>query len=164
MYDFFAPLLNFFRQQTGLKTDAASSSGSVHAKLKYLNDTTVPAVTTNVNAVVNTRQKPRGLVKGSGSTASTSYVAVLNITAKGSLNYATIDNSGSAATTYMKITIDGTMVLETSEEGTTEHFITPYGDSATAPGALNWEFKTSLKIECRVSSGTGYYTYQYSAE
>ena len=38
MLDFFVPVINFIRRQVGLRTDAADTAGSVHAKLKLLID------------------------------------------------------------------------------------------------------------------------------
>ena len=159
-------LLAFLRRSVGLRDDAASATGSLHAKVKYLNDTTVPAVTTSVNANVNTRQKPRGPVGVVPffQTASSTYVTAYEVTGKGRLVGMLLTDGDKGG--RIKLTVDGhVMVNECQVSGAAgRHFPTEHFWYQDAPNALhglntitnggrfnNCEicFKTSLKIELR---------------
>lgn len=78
--------MSFIRRQVGLRTDAASASGSLHAKAGALKTT----INTQCDVKTSTRQAPRGLVGAAGYVSVNDHVAyttVLNITGRGRLLY-----------------------------------------------------------------------------
>ncbi len=159
-------LMSFIRRQVGLRTDAASSTGSLHAKVKYLIDTSIAGIL----SAVQQRQTPRGVVAAAGSysTGATSYGTALNITGKGALKAIAVKGAGSYHAT-VKITIDGVVINELNSQDST------YLQYPVANNSLNWllniggansygfdviandgnpqiftlEFNTSLKIELK---------------
>ena len=163
-------LLAFLRRQVGLRTDAASATGSLHGKVKHLNDTTVPAVTTSVNANVNTRTAPRGVagVPGSFTTTQTTYQTALNITGtRGKLIALSIHSTGSPVTVQLQLTVDGFVIGTnmTSEGATPNDQIfyptqlllgqNPAFQSLANGGRpqVDLHFKSSLKLAIRSTDG-----------
>lgn len=165
MFDVLGAVLSFIRRQIGLRTDAADVAGSLHAKVKQLNDTTVP------NQVA-TRQAPRGPVNAGGGycfTAAETLRTVLNITGKGRLIGASV--YAKATGDAFKLTVDG-QIFKTATMGTADAFnypphnflgggvnITFAGDNINFTTSGSWrnleiEFKTSLKIEVTGSIDT----------
>lgn len=90
---------------------------------------------------------------------STSYVNAVNYTGKGVLEFTAIQHDTNSATTTMQITIDGVVVILATVVGSGFN-----GTVAAMVGVINSSagislaavpFKTSLKIEVKVTSGTG---------
>ena len=75
--------MSFIRRQVGLRTDSASATGSIHAKIGDLKNT----VSSLANTIMSTLQKPRGNpVLGSFSfSAGSGSTTVLDITGRGQL-------------------------------------------------------------------------------
>ena len=165
-------LLAFLRRSVGLRDDAASATGSLHAKVADLATTKHNALT----ASINTRQKPRGPAGAFGtfSTAEVTYQTALNITGIGTLRAlkARKASAGPEGQTAVKITIDGHVVADgrtPSVTATTDFFPVEFmfvTDGTTTTGwatlanggrpIVNLDFKTSLKIEVmRLTGGDG---------
>ena len=162
-------LLAFLRRQVGLRTDAASATGSLHAKIKNINDNTIP------NTV---RQKPRGPAGAYGSLTSgtVAWVTALNVPGKGRLVLLG-RNQTNALKSRVRVTVDG-FVLATSGVS----YDGPAGDSfpphdyylasprmvAIAEGvsARNAEinFKTSLRLEIYSDLGSTTLNWLYEIE
>ena len=151
-------LLAFLRRQVGLRTDAASATGSLHAKIKNINDNTIP------NTV---RQKPRGPAGAYGSLTSNidAWVTALDVSGKGRL--VLLGRTQSALNKSMvRVTVDA-YVLATSGasyDGPTGDSFPPHDYYLTNPrmvamgtgvSAKNAEidFKTSLKLELYGEAG-----------
>lgn len=164
MFGMMEAMLSFLRRQVGLRTDSASASGSLHAKVGDLKNFTSSLQTT----VLNSLQKPRGApVKGSGEAPnSASYLTLLNITGKGQLLFIYLKNYG--PTTTVRVSIDNVVVSEGSS-GTVSssgsrmmfpvNFMTVdpsylmYNED-NAAHVLNIPFKSGLKIEGRRNGGS----------
>jgi len=150
-------ILGWLGYQMGLRTDTADAAGSLHAKVKYLNDTT---------------QTPRGPVAARGefsSSAGTTWETALNITGKGKL-IAFGAQGSTASQIKVKITVDGYQFdfYGPSASGVfypaPAYIYTPTGALATEadygrPDMFTIEFKTSLKIETYYSSANFHYVY-----
>ena len=154
--------------QLGQRTDGADAAGSLHSKVKYLNDNKIPTTETNINNNVNTRQKPRGAIKGLATTSSTSYATALDISGKGCLKWMKV-KTNSGINCYFKVTVDGNVTTELSTLSTSYIYPIAFSDlsniefSAT-PIAIDLEFKTSLKIEFYATGGVAFANWIYSAE
>lgn len=161
MFGLIGSLIGWIAYHLGLRTDAASASGSLHAKVKYLNDTTVPAVTTSVNANVATRQKPRGTAAyGTFSTTSTAYVTAKSVSGTGKfLGCRFYGTGGTPYPAYCRITIDGVQIGEVSTDSAS-------WVQFSLAGATAFSFKTSLLIEIRTGnvSFTTYVDWIYEVE
>ena len=160
----FLMLLGFLRKQIGLRTDVASATGTLHAK--------VADVKAQIDVLPSTRQAPRGVVtasRGSFSTASATLTTALDISGKGKLmKLGFFVNNGQSGT--IQITVDGILVLShisNSNAGQLYPVHTVYLSSAatglmaleTAGGDANYaeiEFNTSLKIAI-ASQGTTFH-------
>lgn len=93
------------------------------------------------------------------STTSTTYVNAVNYTGKGVLEFAAAQHDTNSLTTTMQITIDGVVVILGTVVGSGFN-----GTVAAMVGVINSSagislaaipFKVSLKIEVKVTSGTG---------
>ena len=149
----------------GKKTDAASATGSLFARIAYI-----------VNTIIPTLKKPRGLhgAPGSFTTALTTYQTALSITGKGRLVYlaaATASNS----TGDIQIEIDGTLVALASIGTTSGDLWYPDKQfpfnvlaatfASTGDPHLDMSFKESLVIYIKADMGGGAYVYwQYENE
>ena len=160
-------LVNEALTRLGKKTDAASATGSVHAKIAHI-----------VGTVIPTLQKPRGLhgAPGSFTTALTTYQTALSITGRGRLVYlaaATASNS----TGDIQIEIDGTLVALASIGTTSGDLWYPDKQfpfsvrvltatfASTGDPHLDMSFKESLVIYIKADMGGGAYVYwQYENE
>ena len=165
--------MSFIRRQVGLRTDAASSTGSLHAKLgdlrSYLGDLR-SYLYNAIDSFVSTRQKPRGVVAGSKGSfnggSGSKWVTALNVTGKGKL--LGLGFQGPHSTGYdVQITVDGYVVFSGGVKGAThsfptkEFYVSPYNGEKTdvsgSPQYAEIEFKSSLKIEMKGISNFGIY-------
>jgi hypothetical protein len=158
------PLLAWIRLQIGQRTDAASASGSVHAKVKDVKDT------------LATIQKPRtskeiGLF--SSSSLGTNYVQAGLITGRGMLMELQFSNSsGSVFGGNLRVTVDDTVVytLPVNIAGnTTEYPNSGFyfgGDVSTTGNSYNamLSFKNSLKLEANKTSEYGNFQIKWRTE
>jgi hypothetical protein len=149
MFGMMEAMLSFLRRQVGLRTDAASATGSLHAKIAYLKDTTIPG-----------RQAPRGPAGafGSFSTSQPSYQTALNVSGRGSLIGLVLTGQNDMLEhAYVKLTVDGYALAES--HGPDAGNIA-YPELNYLFGGLNFsasgdprnaeiEFKSSLKIELK---------------
>ncbi len=146
-------MLSFLRRQVGLRTDSASSSGSVHAKLGELRE----YVNTRVDEVINTVQKPRTTYKGTYSTTSRSYVTALNISGKGMLRCLKYLTTRDTCDVYLKVTIDGRQIISFNDGYSKDQWqwVAPDLDSGgpSGPYDIHVAFNQSLKIQ--IMSGDG---------
>lgn len=138
--------MSFIRRQVGLRTDAASASGSLHAKVTdlknwlygYLSNTIYPR-TDAFNAKV-----PRIIVDYFQNTGSATG-PIVNISGSGYLtgisSVCRTDSTGAHVT--LQITIDGNVVLDNITP--TIRFVTPGNKYNIISGFLR--FNNSLKIE-----------------
>lgn len=167
--------LDIVNTNIGSKTDTASATGSLHAKVKDLKDNGSPAI-----------QKPRGAAgtPGSCSNTGTSYNTALNITGKGKLKALAIYRAGgSTSVIKLRLTIDGVVVAEGCTPNITNTYYYPLPlflltnaaatqawDTAANDGKANnaeISFKSSLKIEICAPTGTSSYGtvyWQYEKE
>ena len=165
-------LLGWMGYQVGQTTDAGSASGSVHAKLKYINDTLIPANTTTLTNNINLRQKPRGPVSAGidFTTSSTSYVTALSVSGAGRVVALGTSGGSSAGYPTVKITVDGYLFCEAKglSNSTAQHPnpmfpFCPSGGATTGfeladatndvgHGNCQIEFKTSLLIQLKTSN------------
>ncbi len=154
-------LLSFMRRQVGLRTDTASSTGSLHAKVKDAKNNII----SEANSIKSTLQRPRGVhgIPGSFSTTQTEYQTALSVTGKGKLTHLAMATT-SANTGYVKITIDGAVIAYGSviETGGKRHYPTsdlpftttemttpPNFDADGSPKNAEFSYKASLKIELK---------------
>ena len=158
-----APLLGLLHQ-IGQREDSADATGSLHAKVGDLKNSTSSLQTT----VLNSLQKPRGApVRGVGEAPdSESYLTLLNITGKGQLLFIYL-TAKEPVTTTVRVSIDNVVVSEGCSEtssGSTKrfpvNFLTvdpsyPMYSKDNAAHVLNIPFKSGLKIEARKD---GFYT------
>jgi hypothetical protein len=166
MFGLSEAMLGFIRRQIGLRTDAASATGSVHAKLGDLRSYLYNAI----DSFVSTRQKPRGVVAGSkglfGGGSGSTWVTALNVTGKGKL--LGLGFQGQYSSGYdVRITVDGYVVFSGGVKGNTHSFPTKYfyvnpynGEQTDVSGSPQYaeiEFKSSLKIEMKGTSDFGTY-------
>lgn len=160
MFGMMEALLSFLRRQVGLRTDTADAAGSLHAKVKYINDTKIPTTETNLTNAINTRQAPRGPVTARGSFSSSNsavWETALNITGKGKLVALGAYGSTTQALS-IKVTVDGYLFNFASPAVADTFFPAPvYVKTSTdalntaanggRPDMFQIEFKSSLKIE-----------------
>lgn len=152
-------ILGWLGYQVGQRTDAASASGSLHAKVGDLKNFT--------SSFLNSLQKPRGApVIGVGEAPdSESYLTLLNITGKGQLLFIYLTDI-QPVTTTVRVSIDNVVVSEgcsgTSSSSTKKfpvNFLTvdpsyPMYSKDNVAHVLNIPFKSGLKIEARKKDGT----------
>lgn len=150
MFGLLDAIYAYLSRMVGNRTDAASSTGSLHAKVADLKS----YVTTQIATV----QKPRSLQPGGSYTnnsGTTSYQTVLNITGRGRLWKHTLTN-GPSGTVTLRITVDG-QVVQTIPLSTANATLT------TNNADIN--FKTSLMIEITTTViNNGSCTWQYELE
>lgn len=144
-------LLSFIRRQIGLRTDAADTSGSLHAKMADLRNaiinTILPrtdAFSTKSSQIVRYRYTLEG-----GETAPS--VTIAAVTGSGYLTGLTAITTGSSVgVIYFRITIDGSIVLDDIADNV--RFV----DAATGCRTNNLSaflrFKSGLKIEAFISN------------
>jgi len=169
-----AAIIGWLQYHLGLRTDAASANGSLHAKVNNIASSTIPLARDNINANVNARQKPRGVTIGNFSSSdSFNFVTALNISGTGALHMIFLYTGSNGGT--VRVTMDGVVV----SEGTTQTpsagsymwtytnglwasgyspSLNAYADS-TASKSLDLPFKSGLKIEVRSSNITVYWAY-----
>lgn len=150
-------LIGWLGYHLGLRTDAASATGSLHAKIENI-----------VTNLIPTLQKPRAVHGVYGSLfngVDTSYTTALNVSGKGKLTrLSAVTDALSPA--YVKITVDGTIVAwgrATASSGA-YHYPTSFmffqvieddklifDTVANGGNAINAEisYKSSLKIETK---------------
>ncbi len=157
MFGMMETIYGFIRRQVGLRTDAASATGSLHAKVAELRS--------YVNTQLALVQKPRGIHgrPGSFSTSQTTYQTALSVTGKGKLTHLAV-YTGTGGKGKAKVTIDGNLVTIGSF-GTNQQMHYPTADfffstseanyifGATENAAVNLSYKTALKIEIAYESG-----------
>jgi hypothetical protein len=165
-------LMSFIRRQVGLRTDQASATGSLHAKIVDLKE------------FAGTLQKPRGLVFGSFGTGSTSYVTALDIQGNGILHLISAQSVDGYdyGNLCIKVTVDGVVISEgqvaASNDKSPSNGILAYPSIGWYKVAadnniyvtsnyltlLNVDFKSSLKIEAKnmFNRGTLYCYWRYS--
>ena len=170
MFGMMEALISFVRRQVGLRTDAASASGSLHAKLKNVVDNAIP-----------TLQKPRALQGAPGSfiTVETTYQTALDITGRGRLIALGLERTA-LGRQYVKVTIDGTLVaagrgdipagggwvypigkfILNTDDSDVGFASVEEGGSAL----VDLSFKTSLKIETHGTDNGLYIHWQYELE
>jgi hypothetical protein len=154
----------------GSNADAASVTGSLHAKIKELR--------TFLNTLIASVQKPRGIIAGNYTASTTSYVTALSVTGKGTLRhlfaYKTTSNTYQS---NVKVIADGVTVgwgqlimgdadvvacpapafwagISEDDGNTYTNFDTDFsGTEILFPYALpNITFKTSLQIQMKKRS------------
>ena len=141
-------LLAFLRRSVGLRDDAASATGSLHAKLtdfrNYYTNARAPLID-YLDAAITTRAPHPSQLTTTFHTAnstSTTYLTVVDTTGNGYCSIVAI--SLGEAETGLKITIDGTVVGS-------DVIVCGAGQSAS----ILLPFKNSVKVEVRRLSGTG---------
>jgi hypothetical protein len=158
-------MLGFLRRQVGLRTDAASSTGSLHAKIGEMR--------AYLGGEVLKVQRPRSLKKIDWAVTNTGLTNVLHVTGKGELLALAHINSGSGDQGLYRIVLDGieifngstgkggTPISKGSSTGYGKAFspdlaITTYssyqisaswGELGTI-GGLSLPFSSSLLIQC----------------
>lgn len=169
MYDFFAPLINYFRQQVGLKADSASASGSVHAKLAFIDaliDTLTAAVSANVPYFKSATPKAAAVETDTDG----SWVTMHSVSGAGYITgiHGHIEGGNVLRKLCIEITVDGT-VLFAGDSGNTGSAIanvesTGYYDGSSyyvgrgSGLSLMHRFDTSFVIKAyQAGSTTGNY-------
>lgn len=157
---------SYLSRMVGNRTDAADAAGSLHAKIKNINDNTL-----------STLQKPRGPagVYGSLTSNTGAWVTALNVSGKGRLIALKLYQSA-ANVSAVKVTVDGYILANQSSVGGASGNNYPandyylgnphiWGNLAEGFSARNAEinFKTSLKLELFGATGatsTLYWLYE----
>jgi len=122
----------------GTTAQSASSSGTALQRLAYI--------------IANYPQKPRTATKAGLTTASSSYVDLVNVSGEGSLTYFVITTGGTLVNNVGAIiTIDGSTFMTYAPGSMTQNtsrWLNLAGDmgSSSAETVL-FEFKTSLRIQ-----------------
>jgi len=169
-----AAIIGWLQYHLGLRTDASSSTGSLHAKVGSLKDT----VNTQCDAKISTRQAPRGVHGTPGSFISnqTTYQTALSVTGKGRLTYLRVKN-GSSVNGNIQIVIDGNVVAA-GKFLTNSAYHYPLPDFVFSPtvstgivfGAagnaeVNLSYKSSLQIQVYSDTSAGIWVdWQYEHE
>lgn len=158
-------IVGTLRRVLGSRTDAADAAGSLHAKVKYINDTKIPTTETNLTNTINTRQAPRrGYPVAAGSTTSNSYVSLLSSTGKGRLIRLQGKVASSGPTCGIKVIIDGTTIIEVSPSIYTSWTeITALGIGDTNQ-AFDMCFNQSLNIQAYTLGAAVYAQWVYEKE
>ena len=158
-------LLSFIRRQVGLRTDAASSTGSLHAKIVEMR--------AYLGGKVQKVQRPRSIKRIEWTTSSTELTNVLYVTGKGELlALAHMNPTQTVDQGLYRIVLDGIEIFNgnTGKGGTpisrgssTDYgkafspdlvITTLYSNSSVSwgelgtIGGLNLPFSTSLLIQC----------------
>jgi hypothetical protein len=175
MFGMMEAMLSFLRRQIGLRTDSASVSGSLHAKIGDLKNT----VSSLANTIMSTLQKPRGnpvlgsfhFNAGSGSTT------VLDITGRGQLLSVWLQRyASSGGSVKVRVYIDEVLVSDgewsfvDSEYGypvnwlgSGASYIPKYGQDVGS-GMLNIPFKSRLKVVVSDANNGGLINWAYALE
>lgn len=146
-FGFWEAVYSYLSRMVGNRTDAANPTGSLHAKLASI-----------LNNLVDWSAKlPRFATVRSAVTAST-WLTVLDLTASGYLTGLRVfaDDADSASVTLdLKITINGTVQLDTGISG---GWLGPGGDTKNGEYesslSMLHRFNTTVKIEVRNSAAT----------
>ena len=175
MFGMMEALLSFIRRQVGLRTDSASATGSIHAKIGDLKNT----VSSLANTIMSTLQKPRGnpvlgsfsFIGGSGSTT------VLDITGRGQLLSVWLRRSTTSGSVNVSVYIDEVLI----SDGKWSFGITDYGypvnwlgssgadniqkyGQDVGSGMLNIPFKSRLRVVVRDADYSGRIHWAYALE
>ena len=166
--------MSFIRRQVGLRTDSASATGSIHAKIGDLKNT----VSSLANTIMSTLQKPRGnpvlgsfnFNAGSGSTT------VLDITGRGQLLSVWLERYASSGSVKVRVYIDEVLVSDgewffaNSEYGYPVNWLgsgtssIPKYSQDVDSGMLNIPFKRRLKVVVSNASNNGLINWAYVLE
>ncbi len=167
-------ILSFIRRQVGLRTDSASATGSIHAKIGDLKNT----VSSLANTIMSTLQKPRGNpVLGSFSfSAGSGSTTALDITGRGQLLSVWLERFYTEGSVRVRVYIDE--VLVSSGEwsftgsrygypvnwlGLGDEYVQKYGQDVGS-GMLNIPFKSRLKVEVSDANKGGRIYWAYALE
>ena len=166
--------MSFIRRQVGLRTDAANSAGSLHAKIGDLKNT----VSSLANTIMSTFQKPRGnpvlgsfnFNAGSGSTT------VLDITGRGQLLSVWLRRQASSGSVNVRVYIDEVLVSDGKWSfsaaaygypvnwlGSGDEYVRKYGQDVGS-GMLNIPFKSRLKVVVSNANNNGRIYWAYALE
>jgi hypothetical protein len=170
MFGMMEALLSFIRRQVGLRTDAASSTGSLHAKIVEMR--------AYLGGEVLKTQHPRSIKRIEWTTSSTELTNVLYVTGKGellALAHMHLNQTGDQG--LYRIVLDGIEIFNGStgfggtpiSQGSFTYYgkafspdlaITTHSYYSTAPfgglgtiGGLNLPFSSSLLIQCARGGG-----------
>lgn len=165
MFGMMEAMLGFVRRQIGLRDDAASATGSLHAKITELR-----------NYIASTIIKSRSFAKGAVSSGARDvWVTVLNYTGRGTLILCAVYCTGTGPRVSIRVTIDGVEIFTKTGIGSEDQWSLPSpdflvtGGMSTTGSIANMcsgiPFKSSIKIEiCRTSdygSGQMLWAYEY---
>jgi len=163
-------LISFVRRQIGLRTDSASASGSLHAKVGDLKNFTSSLQTT----VLNSLQKPRGPAGAAGSfmTTSTEFVTVLDIAGKGRLvglflHQTTKNNPSVIVTVDGHVLANGASSLDVggySYPAKDYYFYSQGFTNDGDPRNAEINFKASLKLQLKTLGGQATLRWLYELE
>jgi len=156
-------LMSFIRRQVGLRTDAASSTGSLHAKV---GDVKSYLINTIYSYLVNTifprfdyfkSKQPRFVVSRCDAGQTTT---VLQITGAGYLTGITVAQESPGGSVQLRITIDGVIRVD----GITPSLLPlakGVGNYATAQNsiAMLHRFNSSLRVDINSSAASVGYAY-----
>ena len=175
MFGIMEALLSFIRRQVGLRTDAASSTGSIHAKIGDLKNT----VSSLANTIMSTLQKPRGNpVLGSFHfNAGRDSTTVLDITGRGQLLSVWLRRSTTSGSVNVSVYIDEVLISDGKWFfGATDYGypinwlgssgadnIQKYGQDVGS-GMLNIPFKSRLRVEVSDANKGGRLNWAYVLE
>ena len=174
MFGMMEALLSFIRRQVGLRTDSASATGSIHAKIGDLKNT----VSSLANTILSTLQKPRGNpVLGSFSfSAGSGSTTVLDITGRGQLLSVWLERYYTEGSVRVLVYIDE--VLVSSGEwfftgsrygypvnwlGLGDEYVQKYGQDVGS-GMLNIPFKSRLRVVVSGANNSGRINWAYVLE
>lgn len=115
-----AAIIGWLQYHLGLRTDAASASGSLHAKMGDIKNT----IASQIATVLGTVQKPRALAIGSYSIpAGYGQYTVLNVSGKGKLNGLRIYGQSDYEPCFgVSIYIDGVLMSSTTIDNYSGNF------------------------------------------
>ena len=134
--------------QIGKKTDPASDTGSLHAK--------IADVKNQCDVTVGSRSAARKSVIGSGYCDNTTgYMVLLSVAGKGTLKSLMLYGDTNTHGGGVRVTIDGVVVFTMGKSGMTTSWWFHSDGLIDTPFNLDYEFQSTLLIEGTKQSFTG---------
>lgn len=158
MFGMMEAMLSFLRRQVGLRTDVASASGSLHAKVKEARDTIHSYLVNTITPKITPwhSKQPRCAVYG---TSYEGTYTVLDISGSGFITGITCRTGTSSPRFDIKITIDGVVRFDSKIGEDAEHRYFIYGENKHASISMLHRFNSSLKVEMDGGRGMTFVSY-----
>ena len=158
MFGMMEAMLSFLRRQVGLRTDVASASGSLHAKVKEARDTIYNYLVSTINYKITPwhSKQPRFAVYG---TSYEGTYTVLDISGSGFITGISCCTGTSRPSFAIKITIDGVVRFDSEISGDPDYRNFISGENEHASISMLHRFNSSLKVEMSGGRGMTFVSY-----